>query len=50
MDFESVWAGLTELTNKDGEVCNDSSPTQAWSSACLLDLFYDLWDAYEDDS
>ncbi|CAI4835347.1 CPA_1a_G0057570.mRNA.1.CDS.1 [Saccharomyces cerevisiae] len=47
---ESVWAGLTELTNKDGEVCNDSSPTQAWSSACLLDLFYDLWDAYEDDS
>lgn len=46
---ESPWAGLTELTNKDGEVCKDSSPTQAWSSSCLLDFFYDLWSAYEDD-
>ncbi|CCF56330.1 hypothetical protein KAFR_0B00300 [Kazachstania africana CBS 2517] len=43
----SPWAGLTELTNKDGELCNDSSPTQAWSSGCLLDLFYDLWSAFE---
>ncbi|KAI5954892.1 GDB1 [Candida jiufengensis] len=40
---DSPWAGLTELTNKDGELCNDSSPTQAWSSSCLLDLYYDLW-------
>ncbi|KAK6465415.1 glycogen debranching enzyme [Scheffersomyces coipomensis] len=40
---ESPWAGLTELTNKNGEVCHDSSPTQAWSSSCLLDLYYDLW-------
>ncbi|KAI5963823.1 GDB1 [Candida pseudojiufengensis] len=40
---ESPWIGLTELTNKDGELCNDSSPTQAWSSSCLLDLYYDLW-------
>lgn len=40
---ESPWAGLTELTNKDGEICHDSSPTQAWSSSCLLDLYYDLW-------
>ena len=40
---ESPWAGLTELTNKDGDLCNDSSPTQAWSSSCLLDLYYDLW-------
>lgn len=39
----SPWAGLTELTNKDGELCNDSSPTQAWSSSCLLDLYFDLW-------
>lgn len=45
----SPWAGLAELTNKDGELCNDSSPTQAWSTGCLLDLFYDLWVLYEDD-
>ncbi|KAI9833476.1 MAG: hypothetical protein M1819_003634 [Sarea resinae] len=38
---ESPWAGLTELTNKNGEFCADSSPTQAWSAGCLLDLFYD---------
>ncbi|KAK9455693.1 hypothetical protein V1511DRAFT_308976 [Dipodascopsis uninucleata] len=36
------WAGLTELTNKNGEVCNDSSPTQAWSAATLIDLFKDV--------
>lgn len=40
---ESPWAGLTELTNKDGEICHDSSPTQAWSTSCLVDLYYDLW-------
>ncbi|MDI1493541.1 MAG: bifunctional 4-alpha-glucanotransferase/amylo-alpha-1,6-glucosidase [Ramalina farinacea] len=38
---ESPWAGLAELTNKGGELCRDSSPTQAWSSGCLIDLFYD---------
>ncbi|KAF8543569.1 glucanotransferase domain of glycogen debranching enzyme-domain-containing protein [Trichophaea hybrida] len=38
---ESPWAGLTELTNKNGAFCADSSPTQAWSSGCLVDLFYD---------
>lgn len=46
---ESPWAGLTELTNKDGKMCDDSSPTQAWSSGCLLDLFYDLWQSYSED-
>lgn len=40
---ESDWAGLTELTNKAGELCGDSSPTQAWSTSCLLDFYYDLW-------
>lgn len=40
---ESEWAGLTELTNKDGDLCGDSSPSQAWSTSCLLDLFFDLW-------
>lgn len=39
---ETVWRGLPELTNKDGSYCHDSSPTQAWSSATLLDLFYDM--------
>ncbi|KAJ5542249.1 hypothetical protein N7535_004671 [Penicillium sp. DV-2018c] len=38
---ESPWKGLTELSNKGGEHCNDSSPTQSWSAACLLDLYYD---------
>jgi glycogen debranching enzyme len=33
------WAGLTELTNKNGAFCGDSCPTQAWSSGCLIDLF-----------
>ncbi|KAB5580123.1 glycogen debranching enzyme [Coniochaeta sp. 2T2.1] len=38
---QSVWAGLTELTNKNGEECGDSSPTQAWSAGCLIDLYMD---------
>lgn len=44
---ESPWAGLTELTNENGALCHDSSPTQAWSSSCLLDLYYDLWNGSE---
>ncbi|KAI7900607.1 glycogen debranching enzyme [Cokeromyces recurvatus] len=39
---QSVWCGLPELTNKDGEFCEDSCTTQSWSSATLLELFYDL--------
>lgn len=35
------WAGLTELTQKDGQFCGDSSPTQAWSAGCLIDLYMD---------
>lgn len=42
---DSDWAGLTELTNKNGELCDDSSPTQAWSTSCLLDLYLDLFRA-----
>ncbi|KAH0534193.1 hypothetical protein FGG08_007219 [Glutinoglossum americanum] len=34
---ESPWAGLAELTNKNGEFCADS----AWSAGCLIDLFHD---------
>ncbi|KAH9902057.1 glycoside hydrolase family 13 protein [Xylariomycetidae sp. FL2044] len=37
----SPWAGLTELTQKNGEHCSDSSPTQAWSAGCLIDLYMD---------
>lgn len=37
----ATWAGLTELTNEKGAFCKDSSPTQAWSAACLVDLFWD---------
>lgn len=38
---ESPWAGLTELTQKDGAFCSDSCPTQAWSASCIIDLFQD---------
>ncbi|KAI1007537.1 Glycogen debranching enzyme [Podosphaera aphanis] len=38
---ESPWAGLAELTQKGGEFCGDSSPTQAWSASCLIDLYRD---------
>ncbi|KLJ07169.1 hypothetical protein EMPG_17339 [Blastomyces silverae] len=41
MIVESGWKGLTELTHGGGGFCADSCPTQAWSSACLLDLYYD---------
>lgn len=44
---ESPWSGLTELTNKAGALCEDLSPTQAWSTSCLLDLYYDLWRSLE---
>ncbi|KAI6246850.1 Glycogen debranching enzyme [Erysiphe necator] len=37
----SPWAGLTELTQKGGDFCHDSSPTQAWSAGCLIDLYRD---------
>ncbi|KAF2710433.1 glycoside hydrolase family 133 protein [Pleomassaria siparia CBS 279.74] len=39
---ESPWAGLTELTQKDGAFCGDSCPTQAWSASCLIDVFQDV--------
>lgn len=36
------WAGIPELTNKDGELCSDSCNTQAWSASCLLDFLQEV--------
>ncbi|KAI9506252.1 glycogen debranching enzyme [Coemansia spiralis] len=38
----SSYAGLPELTNKDGSYCRDSCKTQAWSSGCLLIALHDM--------
>lgn len=40
--LDSPWAGLTELTQKDGQFCPDSSPTQAWSTAQLIEAITSL--------
>lgn len=42
LGHKNVWAGLPELTNKDGAFCPDSCFSQAWSASCLLDLLYDM--------
>ncbi|ODH26713.1 glycogen debranching enzyme [Paracoccidioides brasiliensis] len=49
MIAESPWKGLTELTNKSGEFCADSAPTQAWSAACLLEVYYDAAQHQQED-
>ncbi|KAF2175429.1 glycoside hydrolase family 133 protein [Zopfia rhizophila CBS 207.26] len=47
---ESPWAGLTELTQKDGAFCGDSCPTQSWSAGCIIDLFQDAREYELEDS
>ena len=36
------FAGLPELTNKGGEHCHGSCPTQAWSSGVMVEVIADL--------
>ncbi|ELU43609.1 glycogen debranching enzyme [Rhizoctonia solani AG-1 IA] len=36
------WAGIPELTNRNGEYCRDSCNTQAWSASCLLDFLEEV--------
>ncbi|SPN96615.1 probable 4-alpha-glucanotransferase / amylo-1,6-glucosidase (glycogen-debranching enzyme) [Cephalotrichum gorgonifer] len=43
--IKGEWAGLAELTQKAGEFCPDSCPTQAWSAGCLVDLYMDAAEA-----
>jgi glycogen debranching enzyme len=38
------WAGLPELTNKDGAFCHDSCATQAWSASTILDILEEIHD------
>jgi len=40
---EDKWQGLPELTNENGKECLHGCPTQAWSSATLLEALYDMY-------
>merc|ERR1711879_1018969 len=38
----TLWAGLPELTNKNGSFCSRSCGNQAWSNASFIDLLSEL--------
>ncbi|KAL8586750.1 hypothetical protein ACOMHN_061263 [Nucella lapillus] len=42
MLFDSPWKALPQLTNENGTFCEDSCRAQATSSACVLELLFDL--------
>ncbi|TPX46489.1 hypothetical protein SeMB42_g03671 [Synchytrium endobioticum] len=44
---KNPYAGLPELTNANGAECWDGCPTQAWSSATMLELCCDLMSIIE---
>jgi glycogen debranching enzyme len=39
---ENQFAGLPELTNQNGAMCHGSCPTQAWSTAVMIEVIHDL--------
>jgi len=47
---QSPWAGLTELTQQNGDFCGDSCPTQSWSASCIIDIFLDARECELDES
>ena len=42
MNPSNGWKSLPELTNRNGDECHFGCPSQAWSVACVLEVFYDL--------